>query len=190
MRNIIVSNMVSLDGFYAGNNDEIDWHVVGDEFLADAATLLDSVDTLLYGRKTYQGMLSYWTTQDAITDDPIIAGKMNELPKVVFSRTLDKVEWGKWNNATLVKDNIADEVKKLKQQPGKDMLILGSGTIVAALTGLGLIDDYRIFVAPVALGSGKSLFPGLDHRVSLKLVKTKTYQSGVVCLFYQPERMA
>ena len=186
MRNIIVSNMVSLDGFYADPKDEIDWHVVSDEFFQDANALLDSVDTLLFGRITYQGMLSFWTSQDAITNDAIIASKMNERSKVVFSRTLNKVEWGKWDNAVLAKGDIGDAVRKLKQQPGKDMVIFGSGTIVAALAGLGLIDDYRIFVCPVALGSGKSMFDGLDHRVSLKLVKTKTYQSGVVCLFYQP----
>src|SRR5579859_5463618 len=161
MRKVIVSDLVSLDGLFAGPNGDISWHVVNDEFFSYALGLLNSVDTLLFGRITYQGMLSYWTSPAAISDDAVIAEKMNTTPKVVFSKTLEKVEWGKWNNARLAKDNVADEVRKLKQQPGKDMVIFGSGSIVSALTEQGLIDDYRIIVCPVVLGDGQPLFSNI-----------------------------
>jgi dihydrofolate reductase len=185
MRKVIVSNLVTLDGLFAGPNGEIDWHVVNDEFFEDANNLLDSVDTLLFGRVTYQGMESYWTSPAAAADDPIITGKMNNLSKVVFSKTLDKVEW---KHSTLVKGDIGEQVSKLKQQPGKDMVIYGSGSIVSALTELGLIDEYRIFVVPVMLGSGKPLFQGVAKPAHLKLLRTKNYKTGVVLLDYQPDR--
>jgi dihydrofolate reductase len=188
LRKVIVSNMVTLDGFFAGPNGELDWNVVDEEFNKYAFDLLNAVDTLLFGRVTYQGMASYWPTPAAITADPIIADKMNTIPKVVFSKTLDKVEWGKWNNARLVKDNIADEISKLKQQPGKDMVIFGSGSIVSTLTQLGLIDDYRMIVNPVVLGSGQPLFKDMAKPANLKLLRTKTFKTGVVLLNDEPER--
>jgi len=177
--------MVSLDGIFAGPNGEIDWFVVNDEFFQSATDLLNSVDTLLFGRVTYQGMLSYWPTPEAIKNDPIMADKMNSTPKIVFSKSLDKVEWGKWNNARLVKDHIGEEIIKLKQQPGKDMVIYGSGSIVSLLTQLGLIDEYRIFVVPTVLGSGKPQFMDITKPVKLKLSETKAFKTGVVSLTYE-----
>ena len=106
---------------------------------------------------------------------------MNNLPKIVFSRTLEKVGW---NNSRLVKDNILQEAARLKQQPGKDMVIFGSGSIVSTFAQSGLIDDYRIFVNPVVLGNGKPLFKGLNERLKLKLLSSKTFQCGVVLLHY------
>src|SRR5262249_2641474 len=135
----------------------------------------------------YEGMVSYWTTPEAIKNDPIISAQMNDTPKVVFSKTLDKAEWGKWNNAKVAKGNIGDEVKKLKQQPGKDMVIFGSGDIVSALTELGMIDDYRLFVVPVILGSGKPMFTGIIKQVKLKLAEAKPLKTGVVMLSYVPD---
>ena len=117
-------------------------------------------------------------------DDPIVAEKMNTLPKIVFSRTLDKVEW---QNSRLVKDNIAEEIRKMKRLPGKDMAILGSNSIVSALAPLGLIDEYRIMVNPVVLGGGKSLFEGIKERLNLKLLRTRTFRSGNVLLYYQAD---
>jgi dihydrofolate reductase len=187
MRNVIVSNLVTLDGFFAGPNGEIDWHIVNDEFFEEAIALLNAVDTLLFGRVTYQGMLSHWTSPSAIKDDPIIAGKMNATPKIVFSKTLERVEWGQWNNARLVKDNIVEEISRLKQQPGKDMVIFGSGSIVSTLAQHGLIDDYRIFVTPVVLGSGQPLFTGMTKPVNLTLSGTRAFKTGVVRLSYRPE---
>jgi dihydrofolate reductase len=186
VRKVIVSEMVSLDGFFSGPNGELDWHIVEGDFNAFAVDQLNAMDTLLFGRVTYQGMLSYWPTPDAIQNDPVVADKMNTLPKVVFSRTLDKVEWGKWDNARLVKGDIGEEISKLRQQPGEDMVIFGSGSIVSILTELGLIDEYRIIVAPIVLGRGVPLFRGMTKRVNLRLLRTKSLKSGVVLLYYEP----
>jgi len=183
MRKIIVSNYASLDGFFAGPNGEYDWFVWDEETANYAKDLLSSIDTILFGRVTYELMAGYWPTASPPAEDPIIIDAMNNLPKIVFSKTLVKVAW---KNSRLVKGNMADEVAKLKQQPGKDMVIYGSGTIVSALSQLGLIDEYQIFVNPVVLGSGKPLFQGIRDRMNLELLKTKTFRNGVVLLCYQP----
>lgn len=152
-----------------------------------AIDLLGSVGMLLFGRVTYELMVSYWPTEAAATDDPIIAEKMNTLPKVVFSKTLENVEWGEWKNARLVKGDLREEIAKLKQEPGKDMVLFGSGEIVSTLAQSGLIDEYLLFVAPVMLGSGIPLFKGVNKRIKLKLVGTHNLSSGVVLLRYQGE---
>jgi dihydrofolate reductase len=185
MRKIIFQTLISLDGFFEGPNQEIDWHNVDEEFNEFAIDFLDQVDTLLFGRVTYELMAGYWPTPAATTNDPIVAGKMNHLPKIVFSRTLKKVEW---ENSRLVKENVAEEITKLKQQPGKDMVIFGSSDLAVTLLPLGLIDECRILVNPVVLGSGKPLFKGIKEKLNLKLIKTKTFKSGNVLLFYQPEK--
>lgn len=178
MRKIIVSNLVSLDGFFEGPNHELDWHVVDEEFFAYARDLLNSVDTILFGRTTYQLMASYWPSapSDAIAD------KMNNLPKIVFSTTLESVEW---NNSRLVKGNIAEEVSQLKQQPGKDMVVLGSATLATSLLQSGLVDEYRVIVNPVLIGSGKPLFRDITETLKLKLLGTRSLASGVVMLSYR-----
>ncbi|MBI3660338.1 dihydrofolate reductase [Candidatus Acetothermia bacterium] len=185
MRKVIVFMLTTLDGFFAGPNGELGWHNVDEEFNEFAIDQLNSVDTLLFGRVTYQLMASYWPTPAATTDDPIIAEIMNTMPKIVFSKTLGKVEW---NNTRLVKDNIAEEISKLKQQSGKDMIIFGSSDLASTLTKLGLIDEYRIMVNPVVLGNGKPLFKGIKDKLNLKLLKTKTFSSGNVLLYYQPRK--
>jgi dihydrofolate reductase len=184
MRKVLASMMISLDGYYAGPNGEIDWHVVDGEFNEYSTELLNSVDTLLFGRVTYQLMADYWPTPAAIKDDPIIAAQMNKKSKMVFSKTLEKVEW---QNTRLIKGNATQEILKMKQQPGKDMVIFGSGDLVTTLTEAGLIDDYRIFINPVVLGRGKTLFKNLTNRLSLKLLKTKIFRSGLVLLSYGPQ---
>jgi dihydrofolate reductase len=108
---------------------------------------------------------------------------MNNLPKIVFSKTLQEV---RWNNSRLIKENIAEEISKMKQQPGKDLVIFGSGSIVSTLMQLGLIDEYRIIVNPVVLGNGKPLFKGIKDKQNLKLLKTRVFGSGVVIHYYQP----
>jgi dihydrofolate reductase len=185
MRKVIFQMMVTLDGFFEGPNREIDWHIVDEEFNAYANDLLNSVDVLLFGRVTYELMASYWPTSSATTDDPIIADKMNNLPKIVFSKTLEKAEW---KNTRLVKGNIAEEVSKLKHQPGNDLAIFGSSDLALSLIPMDLIDEYRIIVNPVVLGSGKPLFKGINKRLNLKLLKTRTLGSGNVILYYQPEK--
>jgi dihydrofolate reductase len=183
MRKVILYMMVTLDGFFEGPNGEIDWHNVDQEFNELAIEQLDSVDILLFGRKTYELMASYWPTPAAATDDPIVADKMNRLPKIVFSKTLSSVEW---QNTRLVKENVAEEVAKLVQQPGKDLIIFGSSDLAVTFIQHGLLDEFRIMVNPVILGDGKSLFQGIDAKLNLKLLKTRTFRSGNVLLYYQP----
>ncbi len=190
MRKVFVFNLASLDGYFEGPNGDISWHNVtsGSEMDAEfneyAVEMLNSVDTLIFGRVTYELMAGYWPTPDAMKNDPIVAERMNNLPKIVFSRTLNKAEW---NNTRLVKDNIAEETSKLKRQPGKDMALLGSGSIIPELAPLGLIDEYRIMVNPVVLGSGNPLFKGIKDRLNLRLLKTRTFRNGNVLLYYQPK---
>jgi dihydrofolate reductase len=178
MRKVIVSNLASVDGFFEGPNKELDWHVVDEEFHAYAKDMLRKADTLLFGAATYEVMAAYWPT--APSDE--IADKMNNLRKIVFSKTLKKVTW---NNSRLVSSNIREEVSKLKQQPGKDIVILGSAQLASFLLPLGLIDEYRVILNPVLLGGGKPLFHGITERIRLKLITTKVFGSGVVLLGYQ-----
>jgi dihydrofolate reductase len=173
---------MTVDGYFEGPNNDISWHNVDAEFNEYAAEMLNSVDTLLFGRVTYELMASYWPTADAIRNDPIVAGKMNALPKIVFSRTLNEVEW---NNTRLLKDVVPQEIKSMKQAFGKDMMILGSGTIMSEFARRGLIDGYGIMVNPLVLGSGKPLFDGFKDRLDLKLMKTRSFGNGNVLLYYQ-----
>jgi len=173
--------MVSLDGFFEGPNREIDWHNVDAEFNEYAADLLSNVDVLLFGRVTYELMASYWPTEASRADDPIIAKRMNDISKIVFSRTLEKAEW---QNTRLVKENISDGIMKAKQQPGKDLAIFGSSDLALTFIKDGLIDEYRIIVNPMLLGGGKQLFHGLKDRVKLKLAKTRNFASGNIMLYY------
>jgi dihydrofolate reductase len=178
MRKVIVSNLMSLDGFFEGPNHELDWFVVDEEFFAYARDMLRGVDTILFGRKTYQHMADYWPSAPAEE----IADQMNNLPKIVFSRTLESAEW---QNSTLVKNDAVAEISKLKQLPGKDMVILGSASLASFLLQRGLIDEYRVILNPVLLGSGSPLFQDVKQRLRLKLSRTKLFGSGVVVLYYQ-----
>jgi dihydrofolate reductase len=183
MRKLIFFNMTTVDGFFEGPNQDINWHNVDEEFNELAIEQLDEVDTILFGRVTYEMMASYWPTEAALKDDPIIAEMMNTKAKLVFSRTLEKAVW---NNTRLVKENILAEVQKLKGQPGKDLIIFGSSDLSAALAQAGLIDEYRLMVAPLILGRGKTILQGLPDRLELKLLKTRTMRNGNVMLYYQP----
>ena len=184
MRKVTSFTFVTLDGYFEGpKKGDISWHRHGAEENEYAAQSLKSGNTLLFGRVTYEMMASYWPTPNAIKSDPIVAEGMNSADKIVFSRTLKKAEW---NNTRLVKDNIVEEIRKMKQMPGKDMTLLGSGSILTLFAEQGLIDEYQIMVDPVVLGRGTPIFKGITHRLDLKLTKTRTFQSGVVLLCYQP----
>jgi dihydrofolate reductase len=183
MRKVIFQMMVTLDGFFEGPMKEIDWHVVDEEFNEYAIDLLNNVDALLFGRVTYELMASYWPTPEAIANDPIVADKMDNLPKIVFSKTLERVDW---KNTRLVKEHAAEEISKLKQQPGKDLVIFGSSDLALTLVKHHLVDEFRIMVNPVLIGDGKPLFTGIQSRLYLKLLKTRTLNSGVVILYYAP----
>ena len=185
MRKLFSFNMVTLDGFFEGPQHEIDWHNVDGEFNEFAIEQLGTIEVILFGRVTYQMMASYWPTPSAIADDPIVAGQMNRVPKIVVSRTLDKAEW---NNTRLIKDHLAEEIKALKQQPGKDLALFGSANLMATLMQLDLIDEHRLMVNPIILGSGVPLFKKASDRLGLKLVKTRGFGNGNVLLCYQPDR--
>jgi dihydrofolate reductase len=183
MRKLIVFNLVTLDGYFAGRGGDISWHNVDAEFNEYAIEMVKAGNTLLFGRITYELMASFWPTPEAIKNDPIVAERMNNLPKIVFSRTLDKVDW---NNTRLVKANMLSEIRKMKQESGNDMAILGSGSIVSQLAQQGLIDEYRIMVNPVILGKGKTMFEGIQDKLALKLIKSRIFDNGNVLLYYEP----
>src|SRR5438105_4834887 len=185
MRKVLFFMLTSLDGFFEGPNQDITWHHVDEEFNDFAIQQLQEFDLLLFGRTTYQLMASYWPTDAALKDDPIVAGKMNSIRKIVVSTTLDSVGW---DNTRLIKDNVADEISKLKEQPGKDIAIFGSSDLTVSLAKQGLVDEYRIMLNPIVLGSGKRLLEGLDQKLDLKLVKTRTFKNGNVLVYYAPYR--
>jgi dihydrofolate reductase len=183
MRKLFSFNMMTLDGFFEGPDQEIDWHNVDEEFNEFAAEQLGTIDVILFGRVTYQGMASYWPTPFATENDPVIAAQMNSFPKIVVSHTLQKAEW---NNTRLIKDNVAEEISKLKQQPGKDLALFGSANLLSTLMQMDLIDEHRIMVNPVILGNGHPLFKSTTGRLDLKLLKARTFRSGNVLLYYEP----
>jgi dihydrofolate reductase len=180
MRKVVVTEFLTLDGVMEApekwtspfGNEEIAKYK-SDELFAS--------DILLLGRVTYQGFAAAWPSR---TDESGFADRMNSLPKFVVSTTLKEVEW---NNSNLIKENVAEEVSRLKQQPGQNILIYGSGALVHTLAQHDLIDEYRLLVYPVVLGSGKRLFKdGSD--TTLKLEETQAFSSGVVALHYEPKR--
>ena len=189
MRKIITTTWVTLDGFIAGPNEEMDWVIVDEEMGTYEDDVVSAADTLVLGRVTYQSFAGSWPyvpdNPNASEGEKAYARKLNAMRKIVFSRTLPTVEW---NNSSLVKEVLPEEILKLKQEPGRDMLIYGSASIVRTLTNLGLIDEYQLLVHPVVLGGGKPLFQDIRDRRKLRLVKTKTFSSGVVGLYYQLDK--
>ncbi len=175
---------VSLDGFIETKDHQIDWVIVDEELHTFFNEQARESDAFLYGRRMYELMTDYWPTADTKPGCPAVeveyARIWKNMPKVVFSKTLDKVEW----NSRLVRDDIAEEIKKLKAQPGKD-LQLGGADIAATCIQLGLVDEYGLFVNPILLGSGTPFFPSLQKPMSLRLMKTRTFRSGVVYLQYE-----
>ncbi|THU41162.1 dihydrofolate reductase [Niastella caeni] len=187
MRKVIVSMNVTLDGFMAGEHCELDWHFKSwnEEMARATAEQLSKADTILLGGITYRGMAQYWNSNpvNAIRprEDLDFASMLNSYPKVVFSKTMSTVTW---NNARLAKRDIGEEVAELKHRRGKDMIIYGSGKIVAALTKLGLVDEFRMWVHPVVIGCGKPVFKELPGMLDLELYKIEAFSSGVVILYY------
>lgn len=182
MRRVIYSMGVSLDGFVAGPGGEIDWTAPDEELHRFHNEQAEELGAHFCGRRLYEEML-YWETAEenpSSTDyEREFARIWKNLPKLVFSTTLEKVE----GNATLARDGLADEVTKLKEQPGKDLAVGGAG-LAAGLTKLSLIDEYRLFVSPVVLGAGTPFFPALEEKLDLQLLETRTFGSRVVYLRY------
>ncbi len=188
MRKVIASVFVTLDGYMVGPNEDMSWvtNNFSEEMGTYAGDLMSSMDTILLGRVTYEIMTNAWPAQTEATAPG--ADKMNTSPKIIFSKSLAKAEWGKWNNARVVKDNTAGEIARLKQLPGKDMVIYGSANLVQGFTQLGLIDEYQLLVHPLVLGGGKRLWSDLGHPVNLNLLRTQAFKNGVVVLYYEPTR--
>jgi dihydrofolate reductase len=184
MRRVIVFNHVTLDGFFTDKNGNMSWaHKRDPEWNAFVAQNASGGGQLLFGRITYDLMTRYWPTPAAMKNSPEVAEGINKVPKVVFSRKLDKASW---NNTRLVKGDPAQEVRKLKAEAGEDMVILGSGSIVSQLAQAGLIDEYQIVVSPIVLGEGKTMFEGVEKKLPLKLAKSRTFGNGNVLLCYEP----
>ena len=183
MRKLIYSMGVSLDGFIAGPAGEIDWSAPDEELHRFHNQQTRETGAHLYGRRLYEVMV-YWETADenpsAAEHELEFARIWKGIPKIVFSTTLEKVE----GNARLASDGLAEEVTRLKEQPGKDLAVGGAG-LAAACMKLGLIDEYRQFVSPVVLGGGTPYFPPLDERINLELVETRTFGSRVVYVRYR-----
>ena len=177
MRKLIVSNIASLDGFFAGPQGEIDWFHVDAEFLEYSRQMLDNTGALLFGAVTYQLMANFWPSSKDVN-----ARRMNSLEKFVISSTLRDVSW---NNSRILQGDIQEEVAKLKSLPGKDLVVLGSARLASFLLQKNLVDEYRVILQPILLGPGSPLFPNITHRLPMKLLTTRIFHSGGVLLSYQ-----
>lgn len=184
MRKLVVFNSVSLDGYFTDANNDMSWAHKNDpewnEFTAENA---GGGGTLLLGRVTYDLMKSFWPTEEAKKMMPEVAEGMNNLEKVVFSRTLDKADW---KNTRLVKGGLVEEAQKMKKESGDDIVILGSGSIVSQLSEHRLIDDYQFVMCPIVLGKGRTMFEGMTEKLNLKRTNARTFENGNVVLSYEP----
>jgi len=189
MRKVILQEFVTLDGLAAGPNDNVDYvpaSTEGDKsFGLEQMKLMNTTDTILLGRVTYEMFAGHWPK---ITKgkEKAFADKLNSIPKIVFSKTIESAPWGDWEEAKVVKNSAAKEVTKLKQRSGKSMVIWGSISLAQSLMKEGLIDEYRLVVCPVVLGSGRPLFLDQVDSFGLKLQEAKTFDLGAVQLKYKP----
>jgi dihydrofolate reductase len=185
VRRLILDTIISLDGYYTSAKNEIDWFEFSREEVGWSTEINRRVDAMLYGRVTYEEFSQFWPGAKPSPDgfDPEIIGQLNGLLKVVFSRTLKDAPW---KPAVVISEDPATAVARLKREQGKDMVVVGSGTLVAALVRAGLIDEYRIRIRPIILGAGKPLFTDRDARHPLRLIEARTFRNGVVALHYEP----
>ena len=190
MRKVILQEFMTLDGFAAGPNNNVDFipaSTAGDQKLGREQTeLLAGVDTILLGRATYDMFVGYWPNVPE-GDEKAFADKLNATPKLVFSRKLDRAPWGKWDDAKIVRSSPTDEVAKLKKQSGKDLVVWGSLSIAQALMAADLIDEYRLVICPVVLGTGKPLFKDETLARRLKVLNALTMDRGAVQMKCVPE---
>jgi dihydrofolate reductase len=182
MRKMACFMMLSVDGYYEGATPwSIEWHTVDEEFNEFAERQLAASDLLVFGRATYQGMAQYWPTEGAVKDDPAVAALMNGAPKAVVSRTLADADVT-WANTRLLKD--ARELGALKEQEGKEILVLGSSVLTVSLLELGLLDEVRVIVSPVLLGEGSSFARNPGHAHPMRLLGVRQFRNGNVLLTY------
>ncbi len=183
---LTVTMWVTLDGFIAGPDGELDW-IKGDDEMSDyEISLISQADTLLLGRKSYQEFYAYWSEKGPSKDglEKIFAKKINALHKIVVTKTLDRAEW---SDSKIISEVAPEKIQKLKKESENGIVMYGSASIVQQLTNLGLIDEYQLLVHPVLLGQGKKLFQNVG-KASLKLVASKAFKSGVMVLTYQPAK--
>ena len=185
MRKIVLFNLMTLDGYFEGENADISWHNVDQEFNDFAIAQLKTADMLLFGRKTYELMAAYWPTEEGIKDNPVIADLMNQIDKIVFSKSLERAHW---DHARVISEGLLDEVKKLKSIPGKDVFIFGSADLSSTLIDHDLIDEFRIMINPLILGNGTPMFQNITAKIDLQLLKTKVFGNGNVLLNYIPKK--
>jgi len=185
---LIMFNQLSLDGYFVDAHGDMSWAhspVVDAGWDAFVEQNARGGGVLVFGRITYDLMASYWPTPLAEQSSPVVAERMNALPKVVFSRSLEEASWA---NTRLVRDDPAAEIRRLKGGAGPDMAVMGSGTIVSRLASEDLIDEYQIVVLPIVLGSGRSMFEGVERRLDLRLTNLRRFANGNVVLTYEPAR--
>lgn len=180
MRKLKLQVQISVDGFIAGPNGEMDWVSFNwdDELKNYVTEITEPVDCIILGRKLAQGFIPHWAAHPEAEG----ANKINSTAKVVFTKTLEKSEW---ENTVLATGDLAEEINKLKSQEGKDIIVYGGGTFVSNLIKSGLIDEYNLFVNPVALGKGLPIFQGLDGKQNLTLKKSTAFTNGIVLLCYE-----
>jgi dihydrofolate reductase len=184
MRRLSVFNSMSLDGCFTDLHGDMSWaHQQDPEWNAFVADNARGESELLFGRVTYEMMAGFWPPPQALAGMPAVAERMNRLPKVVFSRTLGTASW---SNTRLMKGDLVATARTLKREPGPDLTILGSGTIVSQLAQEGLIDAFQIVVQPIVLGNGKSMFSGVTKRLGLRRTGTRTFANGSVLVDYVP----
>jgi dihydrofolate reductase len=184
MRRLSVFENVSLDGFFADAKNDMSWaHRNDEEWNAFASANASGDGALLLGRVTYQMMAGFWPTPQAAEMLPDVAAGMNRMAKFVVSRTIERADW---QNTTLLKGDLAGEIRALKASPGPDLVILGSGSVVSQLAQARLIDEFQLVINPVVLGQGRTLFETLDGRVDLRLVRSRSFGNGNVVLWYEP----
>jgi dihydrofolate reductase len=186
MAKLIVSMMTSLDGFIEGPNRELDWTLEGPEFEEYCDDMMERTDTMVFGRVSYEMMVRYWPAAELEPRSPWelgLARKMNSLPKIVLSRTL---EGATWNNTRVVRERVADEVSAVKASATKNVMVFGGAGVIASLRQLGLIDEYRLIVHPIVLGKGTPLFTDVSESFSLRHTKTTRFAMGVDVLYYEP----
>lgn len=184
MRNLLVFNSVTVDGYFTDRNGDMSWaHQADDpEWNAFTAENARSGGELVFGRTTYDLMASFWPTPAAAKMAPEIAENINKAPKVVFSRTMDKASW---NNTRIVKGDLAEEIRKLKEEPGDGLVLMGSGSIISQIALKGLIDEYQMVVNPIALGRGRTMFDGIGDKLKLTLSSTRAFRNGNVLMVYK-----
>ena len=183
MRKLVIFNFTTLNGYFEGPGGDISWPRQGEEESKFAAESVGQGGVLLFGRITFEHMAVYWPTPLARQQSPSVAEGMNKAEKIVFSRTLKQADW---QNTRIIHEDVAAAVRQLKQTPGKDMCVLGSGTIITQLADAGLIDEYQFMVNPVALGEGTPTFKGMKKKLDLQLISARTFKSGVILLSYKP----